>query len=137
MKQSVYTGKGIGVVLLDTGIYPHMDFGDRIYAFADFISYRTFPYDDNGHGTCVAGILGGSGEASMGKYKGMAPGCFLISLKVLDRFGNGNKEDILAAFRWIENHRELSGTRDWWWLQRRETVVRSRAALPRRDAVRR
>lgn len=28
MKQSVYTGKGIGVVLLDTGIYPHMDFGD-------------------------------------------------------------------------------------------------------------
>ena len=46
MKQSVYTGKGIGVVLLDTGIYPHMDFGDRIYAFADFISYRTFPYDD-------------------------------------------------------------------------------------------
>lgn len=70
MKQSVYTGKGVGVVLLDTGIYPHMDFGDRIYAFADFISYRTFPYDDNGHGTCVAGILGGSGEASMGKYKG-------------------------------------------------------------------
>jgi len=106
MKQSVYTGKGIGVVLLDTGIYPHMDFGDRIYAFADFISYRTFPYDDNGHGTCVAGILGGSGEASMGKYKGMAPGCSLMSLKVLDRFGNGNKEDILAAFRWIENHRE-------------------------------
>lgn len=94
------------MVLLDTGIYPHMDFGDRIYAFADFISYRTFPYDDNGHGTCVAGILGGSGEASMGKYKGIAPGCSLMSLKVLDRFGNGNKEDILAAFRWIENHRE-------------------------------
>ena len=92
MKQSVYTGKGIGVVLLDTGIYPHMDFGDRIYVFADFISYRTFPYDDNGHGTCVAGILGGSGEASMGKYKGIAPGCSLISLKVLDRFGNGNPE---------------------------------------------
>ena len=41
MKQSVYTGKGIGVVLLDTGIYPHMDFGDRIYAFADFISYSS------------------------------------------------------------------------------------------------
>ena len=106
MKQSAYTGKGIGVALLDTGIYPHMDFGDRIYAFADFISYRKLPYDDNGHGTCVAGILGGSGEASMGKYKGMAPGCSLIGLKVLDRFGNGNKEDILAAFQWLMNHRE-------------------------------
>ena len=46
MKQSVYTGKGIGVVLLDTGIYPHMDFGDRIYAFADFTVYipKTDPY---------------------------------------------------------------------------------------------
>lgn len=106
MKQSAYTGKGIGVALLDTGIYPHMDFGDRIYAFTDFISYRKLPYDDNGHGTCVAGILGGSGAASMGKYKGMAPGCSLIGLKVLDRFGNGNKEDILAAFQWLMNHRE-------------------------------
>lgn len=106
MKQSAYTGKGVGVALFDTGIYPHMDFGDRIYAFADFISYRKLPYDDNGHGTCVAGILGGSGAASMGKYKGMAPGCSLIGLKVLDRFGNGNKEDILAAFQWLMNHRE-------------------------------
>ncbi len=42
MKQSAYTGKGVGVALFDTGIYPHMDFGDRIYAFADFISYRKF-----------------------------------------------------------------------------------------------
>lgn len=106
MKQSAYTGKGVGVALFDTGIYPHMDFGDRIHAFADFISYRKLPYDDNGHGTCVAGILGGSGAASMGKYKGMAPGCSLIGLKVLDRFGNGNKEDILAAFQWLMNHRE-------------------------------
>ncbi len=47
MKQSAYTGKGVGVALFDTGIYPHMDFGDRIYAFADFISYRKLPYDDN------------------------------------------------------------------------------------------
>ncbi len=37
MKESAYTGKGVGVALFDTGIYPHMDFGDRIYAFADFI----------------------------------------------------------------------------------------------------
>ena len=52
---------------------------------------KDFPYDDNGHGTCVAGILGGSGEASMGKYKGMAPGCSLMSLKV--------SEDVVSVRR--------------------------------------
>ena len=63
-------------------------------------------YDDNGHGTCVAGILAGSGVASMGKYKGAAPGCHLAVLKVLDRFGNGNKEDVLKAFDWILRNRQ-------------------------------
>ena len=63
-------------------------------------------YDDNGHGTCVAGILAGSGVASMGKYKGAAPGCHLAVLKVLDRFGNGNKEDVLKAFDWILCNRQ-------------------------------
>ena len=68
MNESFYTGKGIGVAILDTGIYPHIDFDSRICAFADFIAHKKVPYDDNGHGTCVAGILAGSGRASMGKY---------------------------------------------------------------------
>ncbi len=57
MNESFYTGKGIGVAILDTGIYPHIDFDSRICAFADFIAHKKSPYDDNGHGTCVAGIL--------------------------------------------------------------------------------
>ena len=106
MNESFYTGKGIGVAILDTGIYPHIDFDSRICVFADFIAHKKVPYDDNGHGTCVAGILAGSGRASMGKYKGMAPGSRIAALKVLDRFGNGNKEDVLQAFRWILQNRE-------------------------------
>ena len=106
MKQSIYTGAGVGVAILDTGIYPHIDFGNRIWAFFDFLSYRKRPYDDNGHGTHVAGILAGDGTASMGKYRGMAPGSGIVSLKVLDRFGNGNKEDVLRAFRWILEFKE-------------------------------
>ena len=106
MNESFYTGKGIGVAILDTGIYPHIDFDSRICVFADFIAHKKSPYDDNGHGTCVAGILAGSGRASMGKYKGMAPGSRIAALKVLDRFGNGNKEDVLQAFRWILQNRE-------------------------------
>lgn len=70
MNESFYTGKGIGVAILDTGIYPHIDFDSRICAFADFIAHKKVPYDDNGHGTCVAGILAGSGRASMGKGDG-------------------------------------------------------------------
>ncbi|HJB28722.1 MAG TPA: S8 family peptidase [Candidatus Blautia faecavium] len=106
MHQERYTGRGIGVAVLDTGIYPHMDFDNRIWMFFDFLSHRSSPYDDNGHGTCVAGILGGSGKASYGKYKGMAPGCGIVALKVLDRFGNGNKEDVLRAFRWLLRYKE-------------------------------
>ena len=39
----------IGVAVLDTGIYKHIDFGNRIIAFKDFINNRVFPYDDSGH----------------------------------------------------------------------------------------
>lgn len=107
MKQKKYTGKGIGVAVLDTGIYPHTDFGNRICAFSDFLAYKNKPYDDNGHGTHVSGILGGSGAASDGKYKGMAPECGIVALKVLDCFGNGNKEDVLRAFSWIMKYKEI------------------------------
>ena len=101
MKTMNYTGKGVGVAILDTGIYPHQDFGNRICAFSDFIFHKSIPYDDNGHGTHVAGILCGDGTASGGKYRGVAPGCEIIGLKVLDRFGNGSREDVLCAFDWI------------------------------------
>ena len=43
------TGRGVGVAVLDTGIYLHEDFKDRVTAFADFVNHRTSPYDDNGH----------------------------------------------------------------------------------------
>ena len=101
MEQEHWTGKGVAAAILDTGIYPHIDFDHRILGFYDFISHQTIPYDDNGHGTHVAGILAGNGKASRGKYRGMAPECGIVSLKVLDRHGNGNKETVLRAFRWI------------------------------------
>lgn len=109
MKNSSYTGKGIGVAILDTGIFLHLDFRDRITAFRDFLSSdksRT-PYDDNGHGTHVAGIIGGDGTESKGKFRGIAPGCNLIALKVLDQLGNGSEKTLLQAISWILENREL------------------------------
>ncbi len=97
--------KNIGVAILDTGIYPHIDFDCRIRAFLDMVHGRTLPYDDNGHGTHVAGILAGSGAALNGKYKGVAPGCDIIAVKVLDESGNGNKEQVIEALDWIKANR--------------------------------
>ena len=106
MEKSFYTGKGIGVCILDTGIYEHIDFTGRIWAFYDFLAFKRWPYDDNGHGTHVAGLVAGDGTASMGKYRGAAPGCGIISLKVLDRYGTGSQDDVLRALRWIRENRQ-------------------------------
>ena len=105
------TGKGVGVAVLDTGIFPHRDFDGRIVGFADIVGHRTEPYDDCGHGTHICGIVGGSGAASDGRYQGMAPGCSLIVVKVLDRKGNGYASDVLAGLRWILEQKERLGIR--------------------------
>ena len=106
MEKSFYTGKGIGVCILDTGIYEHIDFTGRIWAFYDFLAFKRRPYDDNGHGTHVAGLVAGDGTASMGKYRGAAPGCEIIALKMLVRYGNGSQDDVLRALRWIREYRQ-------------------------------
>ena len=105
------TGKGIGVAVLDTGIYPHRDFDNRITVFRDVVKKRSFPYDDNGHGTHIAGIIGGNGASSDKRYQGVAPRCNLICLKVLDHKGNGSAADVLAGLKWVERHKEKYGIR--------------------------
>lgn len=54
--KKMLTGQGIGVAVLDTGIFPHADFDNRIVAFHDFVQYKSRLYDDNGHGTHVNGL---------------------------------------------------------------------------------
>jgi len=46
----------ITVAVLDTGIYRHIDFGDRIVGFVDYVNGKNFVYDDSGHGTHVNGL---------------------------------------------------------------------------------
>lgn len=47
------TGKGVGIAILDTGVYQHSDFANNIVLFKDMINNRKSAYDDNGHGTHV------------------------------------------------------------------------------------
>ena len=98
--------KSIRIYLTPKGIFPHVDFDDRLIAFQDMVHGKKQPYDDNGHGTHIAGILGGSGGASHGRCRGVAPGCSFIGVKVLDRQGNGNKEHVLEAFQWLIQNRD-------------------------------
>lgn len=101
-----YVGTGIGIAILDTGIARHQDFDDRIVCFQDFVNRRVSPYDDNGHGTHVSGIIAGSGKKSGGKYKGIAPASKIIMLKCLDGAGNGSVGDAKESFDFILNNKE-------------------------------
>lgn len=104
-----FTGKDITVAVIDTGIFPHPDLTypeNRIVAWHDLLSGRPEPYDDNGHGTHVSGIIAGNGAASRGKYIGMAPDVKLVGIKALDKDGGGNSSDIISALEWCIQNRE-------------------------------
>ena len=106
------TGKNITIAFIDTGINPHLDFcigQNRVVAFCDFINDLTKPYDDNGHGTFVAGVACGNGALSKGKYSGVAPMSNIISLKALDEKGEATAVSILEAMQWIfDNHKKYN-----------------------------
>ena len=93
--------KSVTVAVLDTGIAYHPDLVGRLLAFSDFVEGRSFPYDDNGHGTHVCGIVCGSGELSGGRFRGMAPEAKLVVGKVLDRQGEGSCDSMQEALEWV------------------------------------
>src|SRR3989442_1290738 len=104
------TGAGVGVAIIDSGIATWHDdltvasgsasfpFGNqRVAAFMDFVNGQLLPYDDNGHGSHVAGIIAGNGVDSNGKRMGAAPDASLVSLKVLDANGSGASRQVIQG----------------------------------------
>jgi serine protease AprX len=107
-----YDGTGVGVAVIDSGAAAwHDDLmgatgAAAVDRFVDFVGGQGAAYDDHGHGTHVAGIIGGNGYDSNGARSGIAPGVRLIVLKVLDGTGNGYISDVIAALEYVVDHKD-------------------------------
>jgi subtilisin family serine protease len=97
--QAGYTGKGVPVAVLDTGIdKSHPDLASQVAGGKNFTDA---PDGDHfGHGTHVASTIAGTAAASNGKYKGVAPQARLYDGKVCDDNGGCQDSDILAGMEW-------------------------------------
>ncbi|MGW3689081.1 S8 family serine peptidase [Streptomyces sp. NPDC005125] len=94
------TGDGVDVAVLDTGYDPgHPDLKDAVEDSDSFVPGEDVT-DRHGHGTHVASTIAGSGAASDGKEKGVAPGVDLHVGKVLSNEGYGFDSWILAGMEW-------------------------------------
>ncbi len=102
-------GTGVIVAILDSGIDKnHPDLAGKVVGEKNFVEDEETTDDLLGHGTMVAGIIAGSGAASGGKYKGVAPGASLLNARVIDSSGNGQVSDIIAGIEWaLDNDADI------------------------------
>jgi serine protease AprX len=106
-------GASIGVAVLDSGLQDDGNFTGRIMEFHDFTGLNpaanTAAYDDYGHGSHVAGLIGSSGVTSLGKYEGVTQKVRLLVLKVLDRHGRGKTSTLIDAIEYVIANKDRLG----------------------------
>jgi len=107
------TAAGVGVAVIDSGIAPSADFGNRVSAFYDFTGSgvkAAAPSDQYGHGTHVAGLIAGSAALAGGAdYRGVAPQAVLVGMKVLDATGSGRTSDVIRAVEYATAQKSRLG----------------------------
>ena len=106
--QSNYTGAGIGVALIDSGVSNSIDLYtgvlplSRVVYQQSFVPGNSSPNDQYGHGTHIAGLIAGDGLSSTGPlytktFKGIAPDSKIVNLRVLDANGASTDSVVIAA----------------------------------------
>jgi serine protease AprX len=103
------TGTGVGVAVLDTGITPLPDFGDRLRAGVDLSGEGNSLQDSYGHGTFVAGLIAGDGSSSGGAYAGEATAANLVSVKVAGASGVTDVATVIQGIAWAISNRAAYG----------------------------
>jgi subtilisin family serine protease len=94
----VSAGTGVDAYIIDTGILVnHSDFGSRAVGGFSSIGTSTNWIDQNGHGTHVAGTVGGN-------MYGVAKDIKLIAVRVLDAAGSGTTSGVIAGINWAISH---------------------------------
>jgi serine protease AprX len=116
-----YTGRGVTVALIDTGVADVPDLAGRIVTVTDDdtglasscvnFSGEAGCQDSYGHGTFVAGIIAGNGRSSAGTYKGVAPEARVLSVKLSGRDGAADVSGLLASLQWVVEHKAQYGIR--------------------------
>ncbi|HEX9019469.1 MAG TPA: S8 family peptidase, partial [Anaerolineaceae bacterium] len=105
-------GQGVTVAVIDTGIARHPalmkdENGNPrriVVGWVDFVEGKNEPTDPNGHGTHIAGIIANAQKGPDGEYNGMAPAVQLVGIRVLDKTGAGNYEQVIEGIQWaIQN----------------------------------
>ncbi|MEC7272574.1 MAG: S8 family serine peptidase [Candidatus Thermoplasmatota archaeon] len=97
---SEYSGNGVDVCIVDTGMelnHPDLE-GFDVAGWIDVVQGKSNPYDDNGHGTNMAGIL-----VANGWINGVAKNTNLYVAKALLANGSGFEEDVVAGIDWCIN----------------------------------
>jgi serine protease AprX len=102
-------GEGVGIAVIDTGVSPQNDFSGRLVSGPDLSGEGTL-IDSYGHGTVMAGIIGGSGADSAnnnnGAYAGVAPKSTVVGVKVAGRNGSTDVSTMLQAMHWVAAYKD-------------------------------
>ncbi|GAB1116424.1 S8 family peptidase [Shewanella algae] len=93
-----YDGSGVTAFVIDTGVRnTHNEFGGRASSGYDFIDNDNDSSDCNGHGTHVAGTIGGS-------TYGVAKNVNIVGVRVLNCSGSGTNSGVISGINWVKNN---------------------------------